>query len=259
MFAWALERNAVRAGKELTAKLLADAKHYLAESDAQIVKLPVTIEPPDARLAVDGRPLEVLAARSTPPVFVAGTAEHGPPQVLSASSFELWIDPGDHVFVLSRKGKSRTVVNKTVLRGETRKLELVFDRSAEPPQGICSGTKAQRCWAVGIGVAGIATVAVGAVLGGLAVARWDEAKEVCPDPQRCPNRSGFELSDQAYRYGDFATAAFVTGGAALVGAALFWFTTPSPSAEQVGSAPFTIRVTPPLGRTYLEARVSWHF
>jgi hypothetical protein len=83
-------------------------------------------------------------------------------------------------------------------------------------------------------------------LSGVAAQHWSEAQDACPDPHRCPDTSGPDLSAQARLEANIATAAFASGGAALGGALVLWLTAPSPFAMSI--------VT---GRSTVQASFSW--
>src|SRR6185436_1529963 len=84
----------------------------------------VTVEPTDAALAVDGRPL----AEAQPGTLVAGMLPPGPGKPPPGAVFTLLIDPGSHIFTMSRKGFSDVVVNKSFAPGAKGELKLQLDR-----------------------------------------------------------------------------------------------------------------------------------
>src|SRR5439155_897636 len=100
----ALAENEARGGTALSADVATDAKKYLAEIDERIARVAVSLAPADAAVSVDGRPLEMVAADRTTPVLAAGTRDLGPGEVPAATQFELLVDPGAHVFTVSRPG-----------------------------------------------------------------------------------------------------------------------------------------------------------
>jgi hypothetical protein len=115
--------------------LRTEARGLVDEIDRLVARVAVTIEPAEATITVDGRPLAVLvtspsspSSPSSEPTLVAGTAEPGPGTSAPTSKFALVLDPGAHVFVLSRKGFSDVVVNRTFAPGARAVLALVLDR-----------------------------------------------------------------------------------------------------------------------------------
>jgi hypothetical protein len=112
----ALEANEQSSSHELAPSFVKDAQSWLAEIEALLVHAKVQIKPADAAIVVDGSPL-VLAANKE---YVAGLASSGgQPTVVPNGELTLVIDPGVHVFSLSRAGFVNAVVNKTVTPGST--------------------------------------------------------------------------------------------------------------------------------------------
>ncbi|MEQ9319901.1 MAG: PEGA domain-containing protein [Polyangiaceae bacterium] len=111
----------------LSDTLREDTKTFIREIDGLLARATITLDPPTAALAVDGRPLE-LAQRGPRPVFLAGTRPAGKGEVPPAAVFDVLMNPGVHVFTLSRKGYADAVVNATFDPGETRTLDLVITK-----------------------------------------------------------------------------------------------------------------------------------
>jgi hypothetical protein len=124
----ALERT--RAHKELPAALVKEANAFLLEIDQLVVQVDTTIAPADARIAVDGHPLTLEDPSSTDPRprVVAGVAPPGAGTRAPASSFVLILDPGPHVFLLSRKGFAAVAVRQSYPPGAKESLDLQLDR-----------------------------------------------------------------------------------------------------------------------------------
>jgi hypothetical protein len=112
---------------ELTPQNLDDAKRYLEEIEGVVARVRLSVEPADARVAIDGAPLH-LERPGTPPRVVAGTLPAGGGKKLPAPEVEVLVDPGAHVILLSRKGFRGAVVNETFAAGETRRLVIALDR-----------------------------------------------------------------------------------------------------------------------------------
>jgi hypothetical protein len=109
---------------KLPPSLLDDARALVSEIDGILARAAVTIEPADAAIAVDGRPL----AEAEPGTLVAGMLPPGPGQAPAGAKFTLLIDPGPHVFTLARKGFSDVVINKSFAPGAHAELALQLDR-----------------------------------------------------------------------------------------------------------------------------------
>jgi hypothetical protein len=115
------------AGGALSPTSRGDAEGYLKEIDGVIVKAKLTVKPSDAAITVDGRPL-APARLGGKDLFAAGVAAPGPGAKVPAEQFEVLLDPGNHVFVLSRKGFSDAVVNRTFTPGKPAELVLELEK-----------------------------------------------------------------------------------------------------------------------------------
>lgn len=106
---------------------LVEAKGFVAEIDRVLAKVDVSIEPKEAAIAVDGRPLAEQKGQGEKPVVAAGVLDPGPGVPPPAGRFTLILDPGVHIFTLSRKGFTDAVVNKTFAPGSSSTLDLKLD------------------------------------------------------------------------------------------------------------------------------------
>jgi hypothetical protein len=105
-----------------------EAKAYVDEIDRLVARVTVTLEPRDAAIAVDGRPLAAQASSAGgPPKFAAGVEAPGPGVATGAATFEVIADPGAHVITLSRRGYSDAVVNRSLAPGSRESIELRLD------------------------------------------------------------------------------------------------------------------------------------
>ena len=111
VLARALAEHRAHGEVELPADLVSAAQTYLAEADRRVARVVVTIA--SGAVAVDRRPLESADGGGPHQVLVAGTRAPGPPEVPPALTFEVEIDPGPHVFVLSSSGRPDVIANET--------------------------------------------------------------------------------------------------------------------------------------------------
>lgn len=100
----ALAMNDAATKKELAASFVKDANTWMASIDQMLVRAKISVAPADATLLVDGSP-------PPPGSFEGGKGE-----------FEL--DPGTHVFSVSRAGFTSAVVTKTFTPGTTPDVDL---------------------------------------------------------------------------------------------------------------------------------------
>lgn len=124
----ALDEHQRAGGAAIPESSVAEAKAFLDEIERLLARATITIEPREAALAVDGRPLvEVARTPEGRPVLAAGLAAPGVGAVPPAATFDLVLDPGAHVLTLSRKGFTDAVVNKTFAPGSSATLTLKLD------------------------------------------------------------------------------------------------------------------------------------
>jgi len=120
----ALEQAAKEPGT-LAPSLETEAKGLKQEIEALLVRVQMTLDPPNAAILVDGRP---LAPGRRDKALLAGVETPGPGRVPPSSSFEVVMNPGTHVITLSRKGYSDAVVRKTYGPGTRQNLALRIEK-----------------------------------------------------------------------------------------------------------------------------------
>lgn len=103
-----------------------EARRYLAEAESLLVRVDVTLEPESASLSVDGGPLE--ADPSAPGRFLAGLS-HDASRIASPQrrTFQLWLDPGSHIFRANRPGHTEAVVERSYREATADELSLRLD------------------------------------------------------------------------------------------------------------------------------------
>lgn len=123
-FAQALEAGA---NGDLSPSLTTEAKGYLAEIERLLVAVRIDLDPADAGVAVDGRPLVQKGDEDGRPRLVAGLEAPGPGRP-AAGAFVLIMDPGTRVLTLSRKGFTDVVVTRAFAPGAKLSLPLALTR-----------------------------------------------------------------------------------------------------------------------------------
>jgi hypothetical protein len=246
LLAKSLSDHHARGEVELPADLVSAAQTYLSELDRQIARVTVTITP--GAVAVDGRPLELGESGGPHPVLLAGTRGVGQPEVPPSFTFEVRLDPGTHVFVLSVKDQADVIANETLAPGSQISLELrvpevtANSRAPAPPSEAEAGhaekpNRVPAFVALGIGAAGLA---VGTVSGLLAFGKKSDVSRACPDTPGCASEK-----QTGYRAADISTGAFIGGGVAVaVGAVLFFA---APGSKPTKAAATKPDVRPVLG------------
>jgi tetratricopeptide (TPR) repeat protein len=210
-----LDRN-VEAEDALTAYLAdpsanpgkrAFAASLLAAARARVVRLRVEGDEPGVAISVDSKPV--------------GTTPIAEP---------IRLDAGRHTVVARKQGRLavETIALTPSQQQATLRIRLGAARPAPPPRrpaARSSGASAQRVLSWISGSLGVVALGVGTAYGLDARAKWREAKDHCPDA-RCVASEDLNRDDEARTSARISTAAFVTGGAALIGAAALWFTAP---------------------------------
>jgi len=245
LLARALAENDARGGTALSPDVVNDAKKYLAEMEKRVARATITLDPVDASIAVDGRPLEIVTGDKTPPMLSAGTRDQGQGEVPPSATFELLIDPGSHVFTVARAGSNDLVVSRSFAAGTTTPLELKLmvkagpleeSRGAvvqAPPSRETKSSKLPGYVLLGIGAAGLAT---GSVAGILAVQSKHRLDEACPGgPSRCPPGAMSE-HDTLNRWADVSTVAFAVGAVGIGLSTVLLLTSGSKPSTSAGTA-----------------------
>jgi hypothetical protein len=116
--------------RQLPESVEVEARAQLGELERALPRVTVTMEPVDAALAIDGRPLDVTPSSSPDetPTAIAGTSPPGPGARIGRSTFQLVANPGLHVLTVSREGYQDVVLRKTFAAGTTTTLRLELDR-----------------------------------------------------------------------------------------------------------------------------------
>jgi hypothetical protein len=117
-------RTLLRDPTGLAGSQVEDAKTYLAEFDKLVVRLAVTLEPPGATLAVDGRSLS--PDEGSTDTYV-GSVSAGEAVAVDKVHFSLLVDPGVHVFQASRAGHQAAVLRNSYRPGDSSQLDLRLD------------------------------------------------------------------------------------------------------------------------------------
>ncbi|HVW29435.1 MAG TPA: hypothetical protein VHC69_28915 [Polyangiaceae bacterium] len=217
--------------------LRASARTLLAESAKRRANASFFADA-DTRLLVDGRPLEQLAPATDAAVYLAGVRPPGAAELVRPGRVRLRLDPGMHVFQVTRWGRSEPAVVQTFLPGEARVLRFAPDpekveRGAAAPE---SPKSTPFTWpVVALGSVGVAALATGTVFGVLSLTTHAELATACPG-DRC-NESHASDVTRLHTYEDVATTAFVVGGVALATAGVLLLT----GAGRAREAPQTVR------------------
>lgn len=128
-FSRALVESDAATPPQLADSLIAEDKAYIGEIDALLATANVHLTPPNAAITVDGRPLEPRKkVGDGPPLLAAGTRAPGAGEPPPSGDFRVSLNPGAHVFTVSRVGFADAVVNRTFAPASTTELRLDLDR-----------------------------------------------------------------------------------------------------------------------------------
>ncbi len=138
----ALSRHEASGKTALPASYVEEASGLLREIDALLVSLVLRVDPPDASLTIDGRPV-VKDPTGRSDMVVAGLASPDAPSPRLEGKVRALVDPGARVFVLSKSGFSPSTyreVFKPGARGEVPLSLVALDATiavrAERPDAV---------------------------------------------------------------------------------------------------------------------------
>jgi hypothetical protein len=169
------------------------------------------------------------------------------------------VEPGVHAVDAAAPGKSRWHGAVAVAAGTSGEVSIppLADAPvaaapapiAAPPSAPAGSAGAtlsgQRIAALSAGGAGVVSLAVGSIFGGVAMAANSSAKSICPQPNPCVDQAAANKWSDATSAGNVSTVGFVAGGVLLGAAAALWFT--APSTRQSGATHIEWVATPAPG------------
>jgi hypothetical protein len=211
-------RVVVALAGHVTARLEATAHQGKpVELDVALTPLvPVRLSPPGARLALDGAPIAI--------------ADGG-----------IAVSPGSHTLVVKASGFQDGGVEIPADRAADYQVILKLERTpAVIPTPLFGRISTRRKIVLAAGVAGIAAIVIGAVLGIQSSHLDHDTYARCPSPaQPCPAApAANDLNHRARARALEANVAFGVAGGAAIAAAVLWFT---------GAPETRVAVTPHLG------------
>lgn len=149
---------------------------------------------------------------------------------------ELVLDPGAHAVTARAAGRAPFSARFEAPEGDRREVVVRLLRPEPSPVGAATSTPSAAPTAPSprpapprasgsagpyvLGAIGLAGVAAGAVLGGVAASKWSDAKDRCP-ARECADRVGVDASRAALAWATGSTIALGVGLAG-VGAAVGW-------------------------------------
>jgi hypothetical protein len=221
----------------LTADLEAQARSFVAETEQRLARVRITLARPNVSIRVDGHTLQPLSTNHA--VLIVSSGEETPAPL--AATFDLWLDPGSHIFVASSPGAADAVENHAFPAGASAALRLPSAAGGPaasagpasggaPPDSVGQGKKWNPTWSIvaySVGAAGLITsgVFLGLTLKDKSTLASRCPNKICPtsDPQD-------DLRAEATRFADVTGVALAVGGVGvLAGAYLFVTKTPSRS------------------------------
>jgi hypothetical protein len=216
--------------------------------------------------------VNVSSEPATPDLQVS---RDGDPVPRGAWGTALPVDPGEHEIVAEAQGRKRWSVKVAVPPDgakETVTVPLLAQEESAPPitpeppssrpnetqttprpvQHVPSSTQRNLAWVSGgLGIAG---VAVGSVLGLVALSKKSTYQShVGPDGQ-CVDSTCQTSSHSAYAAGTAATIAFVAGGAFLLTGGILWLTAPVSPRQAASSARLVLFAGPSSGGVLVAGR-----
>jgi hypothetical protein len=126
-FARALAQDDAGVG-QLAGSLREEARALAQQIDALLAHAVIELEPKQALISIDGRPLAAAGKRGQLPVLVAGVEAPGRGRPPPAAKFEVELNPGTHVMTFSRTGFDDAVVHREFRPGSRTKLRIELAR-----------------------------------------------------------------------------------------------------------------------------------
>lgn len=224
----ALAANEGTGGRELAASFVADAKKWIEDIDRIVVHASIVLRPADASLLLDGAPLATPGGRAT-----------------------VVLDPGTHMFGLSRAGFASSVVTKTFAPAD--KPEIVLDLQSLPATLRIAADRAGSVVAVDDLDVGVAPVEVTRPAGTYAIVvrkpgfvTYQSRVKVGPGEQPSIQANLPEQTTPVTKKVWFWTAAAVVVAGAAVGT--YFLTRPEPERPPPNGGALGWVVTIPAGR-----------
>lgn len=230
--AWSAYKDSLTRVKDPNKRAIAEAK--VKELESRLSYLTVLV-PDESRIdglviKRNGTPLDPVLWNRAAPVDGGTYSISG-----EAPGHEPWTTT---VEVEAEKAKASVEVPKFK---ELRKLiddgaadsDSEADEVDEAPPGMFT---TRRKIAIGVGAAGLVAAGAGVILGIGANRLSDDAFALCPDPDRpCSDAAkAQDTLDRAHDRALYANIAYGVAGAAIIGAAVLWFTG-APSSEEAGA------------------------
>jgi hypothetical protein len=226
VFTRALREHSSGEAGTLPANLLTSTEKNLEQITERVARVRLSLKPPDARLLVDGRPLEVVDGADGSKLLLGGTREAGPSEKVPAD-VDVWLDPGSHVFVVSHEDAEDNVVTRRFAPGARETMELAA-KAKTVVKVQTTEVKHERSkpldprWkfvAYGVGAAGLVA---GGVAGMAALRKRSELVDECgPDRNQCPAQSQSGI-DSMKHFADASTVGFVVGAVGISVGTLLW-------------------------------------
>jgi hypothetical protein len=186
------------------------------------------------------------------------------------------VDPGQHTFTFEATGRPAVDRSLVVSEGQKDRREVITlpsDAAAStvappepapgataqtargaqvaievPPRPAASRGREQRTVGIAIGALGLLGLGVGAVTGGLAAAKWSDARSACNGkPRSCTTDPASPGTRDASTATTFATAAdvgLIAGGVLVAGGLLVFLTAPAGRTREPRGALRAVEILP---------------
>ncbi|MBK8256584.1 MAG: hypothetical protein IPK82_28425 [Polyangiaceae bacterium] len=181
-----------------------DVRRVLAEIDAVVGRLVVTVDDASAVLRLDGKQVDL---------FKPGESRR--------------IEPGEHSIMAEKSGAPPAVQTVIVKARQEHLVQLRF--AAPPPPPPPPPSNVQRTLGLALGGVGGATLIAGIVVGIVAVTQSDAAKSHCYKGGNACDRDGVDLDQSAKTSATISTVGFAVGAGVLAAGALLFVIAPSPT------------------------------
>jgi hypothetical protein len=242
-FGAALEDGNAPGESRLPPELEAMARRDLGKIESELSTAVVVVRDRSDRLLVDGRPLKPAGTHEGRPVLLAGARDPGPPELVPATTLEIRLDPGSHVFRLVHHDGVPRDLARTLRPSETALVELYVPEPKPPAPATSDAASAGSSkrvvayWAIGGAAAG---AVFAGVFGTLALVQRSELANSCSGGVCGPNHAS-DVSRLGV-YSDLTTGGIAVAAAGLALGGFLLVTSSSPRSAAQARSPHRVEV-----------------
>jgi len=139
------------------------------------------------------------------------------------------IDPGEHTFVLTSRGASKTIQLLAHEGDKDRRVTMTVAEAVSTPPATPSSGGAQRAVGVVLGGTGLLGLALGVTFGSVAIAEHGQVTSTCPNnvcPTEDARNSVLSENSDTQTFATASTVAFIAGAVLAAAGVVLYVTAP---------------------------------